>query len=68
VLVLDLRKHEETWVRERFGDKRLGFDDEELRRLLEGAGLQHVRVTTGARLAGDPFTVLIASGVRHSRT
>jgi ArsR family transcriptional regulator len=65
VLVLDLRRHAETWVRERFGDKWLGFDDEELQRLLSNAGLQHVRVTTGASLAGDPFTVLIASGSRQ---
>jgi ArsR family transcriptional regulator len=65
VLVLDLRRHAETWVRERFGDKWLGFDDEELQRLLSNAGLQNVRVTTGASLAGDPFTVLIASGSRQ---
>jgi hypothetical protein len=49
-------------VRERFGDKWLGFDDQELERLLTDAGLHNVRVTTGASLAGDPFTVLVASG------
>ena len=62
VLVLDLRRHAEAWVRERFGDKWLGFDDQELERLLTEAGLTNVRVTTGASLAGDPFTVLLASG------
>ena len=30
--------------------------------LLKGAGLEDVKVTTGARLTGDPFTVLVASG------
>jgi ArsR family transcriptional regulator len=62
VLVLDLRKHEETWVRTRLGDRWLGFAPEELKKLLRGAGLALVKVTTGARKAGDPFTVLIASG------
>ncbi|HXE80075.1 MAG TPA: metalloregulator ArsR/SmtB family transcription factor [Vicinamibacterales bacterium] len=62
VLVLDLRRHDQQWVRERLGDRWLGFDDEELRRLLEGAGLSRVQVRVGAKLTGDPFTVLIAAG------
>ena len=62
--VLDLRRHAEAWVRERFGDKWLGFDDQEPERLLTDAGLSNVRVTTGASLAGDPFTVLVASGTK----
>src|SRR4051812_28199769 len=37
VLVLDLRSHDERWVRERLGDKWLGFDDDELKRLMEDA-------------------------------
>jgi ArsR family transcriptional regulator len=62
VLVLDLRSHGEEWVRAKLGDRRLGFRDEELARLLTSAGLRDVRVGVGARKAGDPFTVLIASG------
>ncbi|HEX9368587.1 MAG TPA: metalloregulator ArsR/SmtB family transcription factor [Vicinamibacterales bacterium] len=65
VLLLELRGHQEHWVRERLGDKWLGFDDEQLRALLEQAGLTDVRVTVGARRARDPFTVLIASGRRR---
>lgn len=64
VLVLDLRRHDETWVKERLGDKWLGFEDAELARLLEAAGLIAVKVTIGARRQRDPFTVLIASGVK----
>src|SRR5690606_35441204 len=64
VLVLDLREHDETWVRERLGDRWTGFSDKELQRLLEGGGLTDVRVNVGARRRGDPFTVLIASGVK----
>ena len=64
VLVLDLRRHDEQWVRERLGDKWLGFEDAELARLLKDAGLTDVAVTVGTRRQRDPFTVLIASGVK----
>jgi ArsR family transcriptional regulator len=64
VLLLDLRAHEEEWVRAKLGDRRLGFADDELRRMLVAAGLAHVKVGVGARKAGDPFTVLIASGTK----
>jgi ArsR family transcriptional regulator len=67
VLVLDLRAHREEWVRAKLGDKRLGFDDEELRKMLTSAGLADVRVGVGSRKAGDPFTVLVASGTREPR-
>jgi SAM-dependent methyltransferase len=64
VLLLDLRAHEEEWVRSKLGDRRLGFDENELRRMLIDAGLTGVKVGVGARKTGDPFTVLIAAGVR----
>jgi ArsR family transcriptional regulator len=64
VLVLDLREHDQTWVLNRLGDQRLGFADADLARILSGAGLKDVRVQVGARHTGDPFTVLIASGVK----
>jgi SAM-dependent methyltransferase len=62
VLVLDLREHEETWVRNRLGDRWLGFSDDTVTRLLKAAGLTDVRVSVGARRTGDPFTVIVASG------
>jgi hypothetical protein len=64
VLVLDLREHGETWVREKLGDRQLGFDDSDLERLLHDAGMTDVKVTVGSRRSGDPFTVLVASGTR----
>jgi ArsR family transcriptional regulator len=64
ILVLDLREHDQKWVRERLGDERLGFSDRELELLLRGAGFDHVRLSVGARKTGDPFTVVIASGVK----
>ena len=64
VLLLDLRTHQEEWVRAKLGDRRLGFDDDELRKMLTASGLSDVRVGVGARKAGDPFTVLIASGTK----
>lgn len=64
VLVLDLREHGEEWVRGKLGDRTLGFTEVQLKRLLTTAGLAHVTVGVGARKAGDPFTVLIASGTK----
>ncbi len=64
VLVLDLRQHDQKWVRDRLGDRWLGFDDRTLARLLKDAGLTDVEVGLGARRVGDPFTVLIASGTK----
>jgi SAM-dependent methyltransferase len=64
VLLLDLRAHDEEWVRSKLGDRRLGFADDELRRMLTASGLTDVKVGVGARKAGDPFTVLVAAGVK----
>ncbi len=64
VLVLDLRQHDERWVRNRLGDRWLGFSDDALAKLLRGAGLTDVRVSVGARRTGDPFTVIVASGLK----
>jgi SAM-dependent methyltransferase len=64
VLVLDLRTHQEEWVRAKLGDRRLGFEDSELRTMLAAAGLSDVKVGVGARKVGDPFTVLVASGLK----
>jgi SAM-dependent methyltransferase len=65
LLVLDLREHDQGWVRDRVGDRWLGFKDEDLERMLTSAGLNGVSVRTGARLSGDPFTVLVATGTKH---
>ena len=67
VLVLDLREHTETWVRERLGDRWLGFSPAGLKGILSDAGLTDVKVTVGARRSGDPFTVLIASGTKPGK-
>lgn len=64
VLLLDLREHDETWVHERLGDRWPGFADDRLKSLLTEAGLTDIRLTVGARRVGDPFTVLVASGVK----
>jgi SAM-dependent methyltransferase len=64
VLILDLREHDQPWVRERLGDTWLGFTDERLAGLMTQAGLTDVRVTVGSRRLGDPFTVLVASGTK----
>jgi ubiquinone/menaquinone biosynthesis C-methylase UbiE len=67
LIVLDLKAHDQTWVRARFGDRHLGFSTEALTHLLRSGGLTHVRVGTGASKKGDPFTVLVASGTKPPR-
>ena len=67
VLVLDLRAHDQPWVREQLGDRWLGFDDSHLRDLLSAHQLDDVRISVGSRRAGDPFTVIIASGTKERR-
>lgn len=62
VLVLDLRKHDEQWVRETLGDQALGFSLDQMRQLLTDGGLSDVRVSVGASKPGDPFAVIIAVG------
>jgi hypothetical protein len=62
VLVLDLREHDEAWVRGTLGDHWLGFSEDRLRALIGGAGFADVTVRVGARRQGDPFSVLVAAG------
>jgi SAM-dependent methyltransferase len=64
LLVLDLRDHDQAWVRQKLGDQQLGFSPSDLQNLLRGAGLDGIRVQIGASKPGDPFTVLIASGTK----
>jgi ArsR family transcriptional regulator len=64
VLILDLREHQEEWVRSKLGDRALGFRDTDLRDMLVRAGLQDIKLSVGARKSGDPFTVLIAAGLK----
>jgi SAM-dependent methyltransferase len=66
VLILDLREHDEAWVRDKLGDRWQGFTEARLRALLDGAGLTSVTVGVGARRTGDPFTVLVAAGTKAS--
>lgn len=73
VLVLDLLPHEETWVRERLGHAHLGFAPGVLAALLRDAGFDDVAAERVAGRAGDPFKVVLGTGVapgphKHRRT
>ena len=68
LLLLDLREHDQAWVRNRFGDRHLGFSSPALETLLRDAGLSDVRVQVGASKAGDPFAVLVCSGLKAAAT
>src|SRR5262245_3582117 len=63
VLVLDLRRHDETWVRARLGHIHLGFTPSELRKFLRDAGFERVHVRHGDGTRDDPFKVWISFGV-----
>jgi ArsR family transcriptional regulator len=64
LLILDLRAHDQAWVRDRLDDRHLGFDDRTLAGLVAGAGFTHVRTATGASLADGPFAVVLATGTK----
>jgi ArsR family transcriptional regulator len=64
VLILELREHEEAWVRTTLGDRWQGFTEAQLRGLLQGAGFNDPIVKLGARRSADPFAVLIATGTK----
>jgi SAM-dependent methyltransferase len=66
LLILDLRPHDETWVREKLGDQWFGFSDDHLEGLLAGAGFTDIKVTLGARRVNDPFAVLLAIGTKSA--
>jgi SAM-dependent methyltransferase len=65
LLILDLRPHDETWVREKLGDQWFGFSDDHLEGLLTRAGFVDVKVTLGARRINDPFAVVLAVGTKR---
>ena len=67
LLILDLRSHDETWVKEKLGDQWFGFSDDHLTGLLTRAGFKDVRVTLGARRTHDPFAVLLAIGTKPAK-
>ena len=67
LLILDLRSHDETWVKEKLGDQWFGFSDDHLTGLLTRAGFKDVRVALGARRTHDPFAVLLAIGTKPAK-
>lgn len=67
LLILDLRPHDETWVRDKLGDRWFGFSDEHLSGLLTRAGFTDIRVALGARRTNDPFAVLLAIGTKRKK-
>ena len=68
VLILDLRQHQQEWVRSKLGDRSLGFREAQLKRMLTAAGLRDTRIGVGSRKSGDPFTVLVAAGTKPRTT
>jgi ArsR family transcriptional regulator len=68
VLILELREHDQSWVRTTLGDRWQGFSEAQLRALLSDAGLNDSTVRLGARRSADPFAVLIATATKVTET
>jgi ArsR family transcriptional regulator len=60
LIVLDLLPHQETWVRERHGHRRLGFTPAELLDALATAGFVDATAERMPARGGDPFKVVLA--------
>jgi ubiquinone/menaquinone biosynthesis C-methylase UbiE len=67
LVILELRPHDETWVRDKLGDQWFGFSDDQLAGLLTSAGFGDVKVTLGARRTNDPFAVSVAVGTKKQK-
>jgi SAM-dependent methyltransferase len=67
LLILDLRPHDETWVRDKLGDQWFGFSDDQLAGMLNRTGFSDVKVTLGARRTNDPFAVVLAVGTKKKK-
>ena len=65
VLALDLAPHDQDWVKERLGDRWLGFEGAKLGRMMSDAGLVDVAVRTAIDPA--PFGVIVAVGTKPQR-
>lgn len=66
LLLLDLAKHEQEWVREEWADQWLGFDEAELKQWLSSVGLERI---TLERLSGSApgLSVLIVTASKQGR-
>lgn len=63
VILLDLVKHDQDWVREQWADQWLGFEEKEIREWMEAAGLRQVSAERLAA-AAPTFSVLLASAIK----
>ncbi len=64
LILLDLAKHDQDWVRERWADQWLGFDEEEVTTWIEQAGLSVLR-SDRIPAAAPEFSVLITIALKQ---
>ena len=67
LVILDLVRHEQDWVREQWADQWLGFEAREVQGWMEAAGLQAL-VTERLSGAAPDLAVLLAVGVKRGET
>ncbi len=67
LLLLDLGPHEEVWVREKLGHVHLGFRRDEILARVERIGFEQVVAEELRKGPGEPFRILLVTGVRGRR-
>lgn len=59
LILADLARHEREWAREQLADQWLGFEEDELRGWLKGAGLSGIEVARVAARTGQEDVLLV---------
>ena len=65
LIILDLARHEQDWVREEWADQWLGFEESELRAWMDAAGVDITRLEKEAGSTPE-LSVLIVTGTKRS--
>jgi len=64
VLIMELAPHHENWVLKKLGHARLGFEQDELKTMMEHVGLTQLNLELIPANRGDLFRVILASGTK----
>jgi len=67
LIVVDLAPHREQWVIQKLGHVHLGFDLQDLQRMLTNLGLTRVTQEEVHQRRGEVFRVIIATGLKPGR-
>lgn len=66
LIVLDLARHEQDWVRSEWADQWLGFEESELRTWMQAAGVATLGVESLSDTGSAKLPVVLAVGIKKS--